>query len=68
MLVGRQLLHKRLGQSCIYMCPDINYLIISFVVCYEPHAVVTKHFLNLFVTFSNEFGFFLRDYNIIKVE
>ena len=50
------------------MCPDINNLIISFIVGYEPHAVVIQHFLNLFIAFGYEFRFFLGDDHIIEVE
>ena len=50
------------------MCPDINNLIITFIVGYESHAVVTEDFIHLIISFGNKFGFLFRYYYIIQVE
>ncbi len=50
------------------MCPDVDDLVIAFVVRNEPHAVVVEDFFNLFVPFGNELGLLLRNDDIVKVE
>ena len=50
------------------MCPDVNYLVVTFIICNEPHAVVIENLFNLFVTLRYKFCLFFRYDNIIEVE
>ncbi|OPZ54255.1 MAG: hypothetical protein BWY89_01617 [Bacteroidetes bacterium ADurb.BinA012] len=50
------------------MGPDIDDLVVPFIVGDKAHAVVGKHLLNLLVTFLDEQLLFFRNYNVVKVE
>ncbi len=50
------------------MSPDINDLVVPFIVGDEAHAVVGKHLVNLLVAFLNEHLLLLRNDDVVKVE
>ena len=50
------------------MCPNIDYLIIAFVVGDETHVEVVHHFFHLSIAFSHECCLFFRDDDVAKVE
>ena len=50
------------------MCPDINYLVVTFIIGDETHIIVTDHLLYLFITSLNECLFLFRDNDITQVE
>ena len=51
LVVFRQLLHQRVGQFRIDMRPDIDDLVVTFVVGDESHIVVCHHLFYLVVSF-----------------
>jgi dipeptide/tripeptide permease len=50
------------------MCPDINNLIISFVIGNETHVIVVQYLINLVVTICHKFFFLGRNNHIIQVK
>ena len=50
------------------MCPDVDDLIIAFVVGDEAHCIVAEHFLHLFVALAYVFGFFFGNEHVAEVE
>ena len=50
------------------MCPDINDLVISFIICDESHVVIVHHLINLLVTLVHKFGLLARNDYIIEVK
>jgi len=50
------------------MCPNINYLIVTFVIGNETHVIVVYDLFNFVVTFLYQSFFFLRNDNITQVE
>ncbi len=62
------LLHKHVGKTRIHMRPDIDNLVVAFVVGDETHRIVVHHFLNLLVTLLHNLLLFRRDDNVTEVE
>ena len=50
------------------MCPDIDDLVVTFVVGDETHRVVVHHFLHLSVTLLDDGFLFRRDDDVTEVE
>src|ERR1051325_601890 len=50
------------------MRPDVDDLVVTFVVGDETHVVVTQHFVHLVVRLLDEFSFFFGDQNVTEVE
>ena len=50
------------------MCPDINDLIVTFIVGNETHVVVAHNFIHLLLSFVNDFQFLIRSYNVSKIK
>ena len=50
------------------MCPDVDDLVVAFVVGDEAHRVVVEDFLHLFVALAHIFFFFGRDEYVAEVE
>ena len=50
------------------MCPNINNLVVAFVVGDETHVVVVHHFFNLLVTFFYILFLFFRNQHVTQVE
>ena len=53
------------ARKCICVCPDINYLVITLVVCDESHIIVIHYFINLSISIINHYFFSIRYHNII---
>ncbi len=50
------------------MCPDIDDLVVTFVIGDKAHRIVVEHFLYLLVTLADIFFFFFRDKHVAEVE
>jgi len=50
------------------MCPDIDHLVVTFVVGNETHVIVVYDLFHFVVTFLYQGFFFLRNDNITQVE
>ncbi len=68
LIILGEYLHQCMGELTICMCPDINDLVITFVVGDETHVVVIHHFVNLSISTCYEFGFGIRDQYITQVK
>ena len=66
--VGRKLVHHRIGQLIVSMCPDIDNLVVTLVVGDETHVVVVHHFFHVRIGFGNQFFLHLRNNHIAQVE
>ena len=64
----REFLHDLLGQLGIGMCPDVDDLVVTFVVGDETHIVVAQHFVDFLVGFVDKRFLDLRDDHIAEVE
>ena len=62
------LLHQDVTQLVIYVCPGVNYLVVTLVVCDESHVIVVGNLTHFLITFCNEVGLLLRNDDIVKVE
>ena len=62
------LFHQCLLQVGINVCPRINYLIVTLLVCNETHIIVGGNLINLIVTTLHNLFLLNRNDDIIKVE
>ena len=68
LIVRRNSLHQNIRQLRVDMCPNINNLIVTFVVGNETHIIVIDHLLYFVIPFLNQCLFLFRDNNITQVE
>ncbi|MNV27533.1 hypothetical protein D3C71_1186870 [compost metagenome] len=66
-IVGKNIHYVR-SQSVVDTCPDIDDLVITFVVCNETHVIVIHYFFNLVSCLLNQFSFRSRNVQIFQVE
>ena len=68
LVVGRNGLHQDVGQFGVDVCPDINYLIVTFVVGNDTHIIVVDDLFHFIVTFLYERFLLFGDDDITQVE
>ena len=68
LIIRRNCLHQNVRQLRVNMCPDINHLIVTFVIGNETHVIVIDHLLNFIVTSLNKCLFLFWNDNITQVE
>ena len=68
LIVARNSFHQNVWQLGVYMCPDINYLVVTLVVGNETHVIVVDYLLYFFVTFLHQRFFLFGNNNISQVE
>ncbi|MNT07046.1 hypothetical protein D3C72_1417350 [compost metagenome] len=56
------------SQSVVDTCPDIDDLVITFVVRNETHVIVAHHFLNFVCCLLDQLSFRSRNVQIFQVE
>ena len=50
MVVARNGFHQDVRQLGVYVCPDVDHLVVTLVVGDETHVIVVDYLLHLFVT------------------
>ena len=68
LIIRRNCLHQDIRQLRVYMCPNIDHLIVTFVIGNETHIIVVYDLFYFVVTFLHQGLFFLRNDNITQVE
>ena len=68
MVVARNGLHQDVRQLGVYVCPDVDYLVVTLVVGDETHVIVVDYLLHLFVTSLHQRFLLLRDDDVTQVE
>ena len=68
LVVFGELFEHRLSQFGVGMCPDVDNLVVAFVVGDETHVVVFHHFGDLVVTVLYERLLLFRDNHGVEVE
>ena len=61
-------LHNGLLKVIVYVCPRINYLIITLLVSDETHFIVSLHLVYLTLTLTYDISFLNRNNDIIEVK
>ena len=68
-LVGfGHLLHEGALDVAVHLCPGVDDLVVTFVVGDETHTIVTHDLFDAIITGFDDFGFFLRNDDIVEVE
>ena len=68
MLVFLHLLHQRICEAGVDVCPYIDDLVVAVVIADKTHRIVHHHFLHLGITLIDVFLFLLRDDDVAEVE
>src|SRR3546814_11494733 len=68
LVIGSKHLHHVIGQSRIDARPDIDYLIIPFVISDEAHIVVGPDFFNFVLSATDKLHFFFRNRQVKQVD
>ena len=62
------LLQQDITNIIVNVCPSIDHLVVSLVICNESHVIVVSNLTYLIITLLNELSFFLRDNDIVEVK
>ena len=62
------MLHNGLLKVIVYVCPRINYLIVTLLICDETHFVISLHLVDLTLTLTYDICLLNRNDDIIEVE
>src|SRR5690606_6809766 len=60
--------NQRFSDSCIHTAPDIDDLVVTFIVGDETHVIVVPYFLNLALRILKKFFLDLRDDEVVDAE
>ena len=67
-LIGFEAIHEDIGQLRVGIGPDVNHLVITFVVGDKTHVVAIEYFLHFGSCINYEFILFSRDHNVGQFE
>ena len=68
LIITRNGLHQYIRQLWINMSPNIDHLIVTFIIGNETHVIVVDNLLNFIISFLYQCLFLFRNDNITQVE
>ena len=63
-----QIIDQYTSQLVVYTCPQINYLVVTLIVCNESHIGIRLDLQHFFHRFANQLFFLNRDFYIAQVK